>query len=177
MNNRALLTGCILGSALFLGGCDVKSDYQDLSQYMDEIRAKPKGTIQPLPQFVPYEAFTYSASGLRSPFERPMKVVVKREKTADSDVKPDLDRVKQFLENFSFDSFDMVGTISDEQGFYALVSADGSVYKVSVGDYMGRNHGRIVGITGTEVQIIEIVRSGEDGWVERPRTLSLRESF
>ena len=175
MTSKNFLAGCVAGVALFLGGCDVSPDYQDLSRFMDEARARPKGTIEPLPQFIPYEAFTYSASGLRSPFERPMNVVVKREQAIDMDVKPDLDRVKQFLENFSFDSFAMVGTISDDQGFYALVSADESVYKVTVGDYMGRNHGRIVGITGSEVQIIEIVRSGADGWVERPRTLGLRE--
>ena len=68
----------------------------------------------------------------------------------------------------------MVGTLSDDNGFWALLAAEGSVYRVQVGDYVGRNHGRIIGITETEIQVIEIVKSGSERWVERPRTLNLK---
>ena len=173
--NRLLLS-CSLIASVFLAGCDNNGDFRDLSRYMDEIRAKPKGSIEPLPKFNPYEAFTYAASGERSPFEKPIKVEVVRKQKVHSDISPDMDRVKQFLEGFSFDNFAMVGTLSDDRGFYALISADGNVYKVEVGDYLGRNHGRVIGITDTEIQVIEIVRNGPDSWVERPRTLALTES-
>ncbi|WP_281646091.1 pilus assembly protein PilP [Parendozoicomonas sp. Alg238-R29] len=173
--NRIILACGLLTTAL-LAGCDGGGDYQDLSRYMDEVRAKPKGSIEPLPKFNPYEAFTYGASGERSPFDKPVKVEIVRKQKVQSDISPDLDRVKQFLESFSFDSFSMVGTLSDDRGFYALISADGNVYKVEVGDYLGKNHGRVIGITDAEIQVIEIVRSGVDSWVERPRTLALNES-
>ena len=33
-----------------------------------------KGTIEPLPEFKPYESFQYSAAGLRAPFSKPVDV-------------------------------------------------------------------------------------------------------
>jgi type IV pilus assembly protein PilP len=44
-----------------------------------------------------------------------------------------------------------------------------------VGDYLGRNDGRIVGISESAVQVIEIVPDGEGAWLERPRSISLKE--
>jgi type IV pilus assembly protein PilP len=49
------------------------------------------------------------------------------------------------------------------------------VHRVKVGDYLGRNHGRVVGIDEAKVDVIEIVPDGEGGWLERPRSLALRE--
>lgn len=68
-----LLTALGLSLAL-LSGCGGGTDFNDLQQYMDEVRAKPKGTIEPLPAFIPYEAFTYSAAALRHPFQPPVKL-------------------------------------------------------------------------------------------------------
>jgi type IV pilus assembly protein PilP len=43
-----------------------------------------------------------------------------------------------------------------------------------VGDFLGRNHGKIVEMTDTYVAVVEIVSDGtQDGWVERPRTIEL----
>ena len=38
---------------------------------------------------------------------------------------------------------------------------------------MGMNQGRIVGISPTQIDLVEIVPDGRDGYVERPRTLVL----
>ncbi|CAM3539419.1 pilus assembly protein PilP [Parendozoicomonas haliclonae] len=176
MNSRKIAPALLFSGLTILAGCDSNAGYEDLSRFMDESRARPTGRIEPLPQFTPYEAFTYSASGMRSPFDKPIKVQLVRKQKVQSDIRPDLDRVKQYLENFAFDAFAMVGTLSDDNGFFALLSMDGGVHRVRVGDYLGRNHGRIIGITDSEVQVIEIVESGLDNWVERPRTLSLSGS-
>lgn len=45
----------VAGFAL-LAGCGVGGDFSDLRIYMDEVRAKPKGAIEPLPTFQPYES-------------------------------------------------------------------------------------------------------------------------
>ena len=170
---RALL---VCGLGVFLSGCNETAQYGDLAAYMDDVRASSRrGEIEKTPSFVEYEAFIYSASGLRSPFQPPIKVTAVREQRVISDIKPDFDRVKQYLENYSFDAFKMVGTLSNPDGFWGLLSTDGTVFRVRVGDYMGKNHGRIIGITDTEIQVIEVVSSGPDSWVERPRTVGLRE--
>ena len=160
---------------VLIGGCNNSSEFDDLQQFMESERAKPHGVVEPLPVVTPYEAFTYTSAGLRSPFQLPEKALLAKIQNGRSDIKPDDDRVKQFLESFNIDTFDMVGTLSNSRGNFALVQGEGGVYRVKVGDYLGTNHGRVVAINDTEIQIIEIVTDGDQGWLERPRTLTLRE--
>lgn len=164
----------VAGFAL-LAGCGVGSDFSDLRTYMDEVRAKPKGAIEPLPTFQPYESFTYRAASLRSPFQPPVKIdVVTRQKGA-PEIKPDESRVKQFLEGFNIETFEMVGTLRNDRQLFALVNGAGGVHRVKVGDYLGRNHGKILVIDDSKIDVVEIVPDGEGGWLERPRSLSLKE--
>lgn len=158
-----------------VSGCDGGGNFSDLQAYMDEVRARPKGEIEPLPKFQPYESFTYSAAALRSPFQPPVKLEMADRQKGSKDVKPDEARTKQFLEGFNIETFVMVGTLANDSGAFALVSGAGGVHRVRVGDYLGRNHGRILGIEESRVDVVEIVPDGEGGWLERPRSLSLKE--
>jgi type IV pilus assembly protein PilP len=90
-------------------------------------------------------------------------------------IKPDVNRPKQFLEGFNIETFSMVGILANASGRYALVNGAGGVHRVKVGDYLGRNDGRITKITDGEIDVIEIVPDGEGGWLERPRTITLKE--
>ena len=173
MNGARLLTGSLL--LLSLTACDSSGDFADLQAYMDEVRAKPRGVIEPLPQFQPYEAFTYSAAALRSPFQPPVRVDLQKRQKGSAEVKPDEARPRQFLEGFNIELFQMVGLLANGNGRFALVSGVGGVHRVKVGDYLGRNHGRIVAINDDRVEVVEIVPDGEGGWLERPRTLTLKE--
>jgi len=158
-----------------LAGCGGGGNFADLQAYMDEVRAKPKGSIEPLPAFQPYEAFTYSASALRSPFQPPVKIDLARQQKGTKDIRPDDTRIKQFLEGFNIENFTMVGSLSNDGGMYALVQGAGGVHRVRVGDYLGRNHGRVVSINEAAVDVLEIVPDGDGGWLERPRSLTLKE--
>jgi type IV pilus assembly protein PilP len=162
-------------SFLIISGCDQNGGFADLQTYMDEVRARPKGEIEPLPTFQPYESFTYSAAALRSPFQPPVKLEMADRQKGSKNVKPDEARTKQFLEGFNIETFVMVGTLANDSGAYALVSGAGGVHRVRVGDYLGRNHGRILAIDESKVDVVEIVPDGEGGWLERPRSLSLKE--
>ena len=166
---------CLSLIALFgLVGCG-GNEFADLQTFMDEARSRPAGKIEPLPRFEPYEAFTYSSASLRSPFQPPIRIDLTQRQRGSQDIKPDEDRVKQFLEGFNIESFEMVGTLSNNNGMQALIKGAGSVHRVKVGDYLGRNYGRITGIQDNRVDVVEIVPDGEGGWLERPRTLSLPE--
>jgi type IV pilus assembly protein PilP len=151
--------------------------YADLDAFMAEKRARPGGIIAPIPTFKAYEAFSYSATTLRSPFDRPIEVREITQLQAVSAVKPDEDRAKEFLEQYTFDSLTMVGTLSREGVDWSLIrDPDGGVHRVKLGNYLGRNHGKIVEMTDSYVAVIEIVTDGtEDGWLERPRTLKLSD--
>jgi type IV pilus assembly protein PilP len=50
------------------------------------------------------------------------------------------------------------------------------IHRVREGNYLGRNHGKIVEISESYVSVIEIVSTGVEGWIERPRTLKLSET-
>ena len=167
----------IVAAVLSLGlvGCDSSGSFADLQTFMDEVRARPKGAIEPMPKEVIYEPFTYVAAALRSPFQPPVKIDFVSQQKGNADVQPDETRVKQFLEGFNIESFGMVGTLSNEAGVYALIRGGDGVHRIRMGDYLGGNHGRVVAITAAGVEIIEIVSDGDGGWLERPRTLALQE--
>ena len=159
----ALLAGC--------GGPELA----DLDAFMAEKRARPGGIIAPIPTFKAYEAFAYSATTLRSPFERPIEVRDIAQLQAVSAIKPDENRAKEFLEQFTFDSLRMVGTLDRNNASWVLImDPEGGVHRVTIGNFLGRHHGKIVETTETYVAVTEIVSDGsEDGWVERPRTIKL----
>lgn len=173
MNGARLLIGSLL--LLSLTACDSSGDFADLQAYMNEVRAKPRGVIEPLPQFLPYEAFTYSAAALRSPFQPPVRIDLQKRQKGSAEIKPDEARPKQFLEGFNIEVFQMVGLLANGGSRFALISGAGGVHRVKVGDYIGRNYGRIVAIKDDRVEVVEIVPDGEGGWLERPRTLALKE--
>jgi len=171
---RAGLTFPLLLAVLLLGGCGSR-DFSDLDTFMDEKRARPGGIIDPIPTFKAYEAFSYGATRLRSPFDRPIEVREITQLQSVSAVQPDDTRAKEFLEQFTFDSLRMVGTLERGGEDWALVQdPEGGIHRVQIGNYLGRNHGKIVELTGTYLGVVEIVSDGtSEGWVERPRTIEL----
>ena len=164
-----------LACAAVLSGCGVDSDFSDLDAYMNEMRLRAPGKIEPTPVFRSYPTFTYNAANLRSPFSPQVRVDLARQKQGSRNVKPDPDRVKHYLEGFNIEQFEMVGTISNTAGSFALLRGAGGVHRLKVGDYLGRNDGRIVAISGSQVDVIEIVPDGQGAWLERPRTIPLKE--
>ena len=130
--------------------------------------------ITPIPPFKSYKAFSYSATTLRSPFDRPVEIREITQLQAVSTVKPDENRAKEFLEQFTFDSMGMVGSLSRSNVDWTLIQdPEGGVHRVKLGNFLGRNHGRIVEMTQSYIAVIEIVSDGNDGWVERPRSIKL----
>ncbi|WP_166259003.1 pilus assembly protein PilP [Marinobacter salicampi] len=170
---KAWLSVCM---ASLLAACSQGSGFSDIDRFMEETRAKPRGYVDPLPEFKAYEAFSYSAADRRSPFEPPIEVQLTMvDQQPQSNVEPDLDRPKEVLENFDLKSLKMVGTLRGAGGNqYALVADDeGGVHRVNTGNYMGQNYGRIIGVNEVRIELVEIVPNGRGGWVERPRSLSL----
>jgi len=158
-----------------LSGCGNGNDFSDLDAYMNQERLRPPGKIEAAPTFRPYETFTYNAASLRSPFSRQVRVDLAGQKQGSRNVKPDPARVKQYLEGFNIEQFEMVGTLSNAAGSFALLRGAGGVHRLKVGDYLGRNDGRIVAISGSQVDVVEIVPDGQGAWLERPRTIPLKE--
>ena len=148
---------------------------KNLDSFMQEKRSRPGGVIAPLPTLKAYEAFAYSATNLRSPFDRPIEVRKTTQLQAIAAIKPDENRAKEFLEQFTLDSLLMVGTLARDKNNWTLIKdPEGGVHRVRAGNYLGRHHGKIVDMADTSVAVVEIVSDGtSEGWVERPRTIKL----
>ena len=171
------LARCFSAMALLsaLSGCGAGDDYDDLDAYMSEMRLRGPGRIEPMPVFRSYPAFTYDAANLRSPFSPQISTDPAARRKGSHDVRPDPDRVRQYLEGFNIEQFEMVGTLSNATGSYALLRGAGGVHRLKVGDFLGRNDGRIVAISSTQVDVVEIVPDGQGAWLERSRTIPLKE--
>lgn len=158
-------------TTLILSGCADRIGMAE--QAMAEIRASTAQDIEAPPKVLLVEDFVYSASGLRSPFLPPSLVNVQGPTTAIDGVRPDINRTKEPLEQYEIAQLTFRGMlISPEGQQYALVQRpDGSVASVKVGDYLGLNDGRIVEITPTQINLIEIVPDSRAGFIERPQSL------
>ena len=160
-------------AATALSACGGADD--DLRQYIDEIKAKPGGRIEPLPQIQPAPTFVYEQAVRRSPFvpDTPQRRVSNDPNAVDG---PDANRAREFLEQFPLDTLKMVGTLGDRRASFGLVQAsDGLVHRVSVGNHLGQNYGRIVAISDSEIQLVEIIPDGLGGYLERPAAIALAD--
>ena len=147
-------------------------DMEDLDRYINEVKAKPGGRIDPLPEITPYTVFMYSADaeGVRSPFmpDTPQASSVS------GGARPDRDRSREYLESFPLDTLGMVGTLDMGGTSYGLVQAsDGLIHRVTPGNYMGQNDGRITEISESEITLVEIISDGIGGYIERDAAVSL----
>lgn len=169
---RKLMHGIVLALACTLAtGCTGGMD--DLEQYVAEVKARPGGRIEPLPEIKPYESFTYTASTMRSPFQ-PDTPVVADTGPGGGGVRPDTTRNREFLEQFPLDTLRMVGTLEAGGVFFGLVQdKDGLVHRVVPGNHLGQNDGRIVRVTPAQIELIEIVPDGLGGYFERPAAVAL----
>jgi len=172
MNKHLTLAVALLA----LAGCSLDGNYSDLRQKMTEVKHQPKGQIEPIPTFTPYSPYVYSAAAQRSPFARPVLESEQRLVGRRLDVAPDLNRQPELLERFPFDALKMVGTLSRGGQLWALIDdSDGGIHRITVGNHLGKNHGRVVNASASKLDILEIVPDGTGGWIERPRALTLEE--
>lgn len=168
-----LLSASVL--LLVLAACSPVNNFSDLQAYVAEVKGRPGAPVDPVPVFEPYEGFIYSAASMRSPFEVPVVIDGESGLLMSQDVEPDFEREREELENHALSGLTMVGMLVRNGIYQALIEdAVGVVHRVAVGNYLGRNFGRIESITETQLNLREIVPSGNGGWVERPQTLTLQ---
>jgi len=163
---RSVLTSLIVASAL--AGCGGRQS--DLLEYIDEVKARPGGRIEALPQIKPYETFAYEADTLRSPFtpDRPAG------RAAAAGPRPDSARAKEYLEQFPLDTMSMAGVLTQGSISYGLVQTqDGLIHKVQAGNYIGQYDGRVVAVTPAEIQIEELVPDGIGSFYKRSAAIAL----
>lgn len=163
-----------LALAALVAGCG--QDMSDLEEYAMEVKNRTSKNIDPIPQIKTFEPFAYEPADRRDPF---LPLLQSRDQAGAAAggagaVRPDVDRPREPLEEFPLDSLRMVGTISMQKRAFALIRApDGVVHRVSVGDHLGQNYGKITAVSEAEVVLMEIIPDGFGGWMQRPATVAL----
>lgn len=181
---KTILKLSLFSVFLILSGCiDWVDDTEDLKRFVAEVQAKPKGQVQPLPEFKPYHSFVYEGASLREPFQplviaEPVDEVVAAIAPDPEELKPDLERKKEYLESFALDQLEMVGTIykKDEEKLWALVKdTNAEIHRVTEGNHMGLDFGEIISLNEREIVLLEVIKNGRGGWMKRSRNLALTE--
>lgn len=171
---RWILLATVSGSLIACSG----NPTSDLEPYVNEVKNRQVPDIEPLPEFKPYESFSYLAADLRDPFTAPTFSHPQAVSTTASvnGIKPDFDRPSEPLEEFPLDSLRMVGTLEQHEDNWALINdTEGTIHRVQPGNYAGRNHGKITRVTEFEVELTEIVPDGIGGWLERQASIAISE--
>lgn len=162
---------------LLLASCS-NDDFSDLIQYISAVKARPKSTIEKLPEIKTIEPFIFKPDGLRDPFkpmEQPDQVENIGADTGNG-LKPDFARRKEELEAFPLDGLKMVGTVDMKSKLWALVKAsDNTVHRVQVGNYLGKNFGKIIRISTDKIELMEILPDKPGTWREQQTSLALTE--
>lgn len=165
-----------------LAGC-VSRDISDLQSYAEEVLARKGGRIDPLPEIKPYERYLYQSAeaGARDPFESFLEEREERVAQAISAEQQKYleeirNRNREELENFELDSLRMVGTLEDQNNLWGIVrDPQGTVHRVQVGNYLGRNYGKITNISEDRIELREIIQDPSGQWEERQAVLALAE--
>ena len=181
---RAIWITGFLCTFLIMSGC-VSTDISDLDQYVQETLARPGGRIEPLPEIKPYEAYAYQSAGenARDPF------VLFYAPSEDTALKDDDDRGltkemeneikhrnKEELEQYELDSLRMVGTMDNDDNQWGIIQdPEGAVHRIKVGNYLGRNTGKILNVFEDRIELREIVRNSQGRWEERQAAIALEE--
>jgi type IV pilus assembly protein PilP len=184
LNTRLLLAWAIPVLALLASGC-VSRDMSDLEYFAEEVLARAGGTIEPLPPIKPYERYLYQAEklGSRDPFKSFFEIEPEKEKLT-KDVDPNqqklIDEVvlhqSEELEKFELDALRMVGVLENPEAFWGIVrDQEGIVHRVQVGNYVGRNFGKIVNIQEDRIDVREIIKDSTGRYEEREVSLALSD--
>ena len=177
MNSLSRRLTC-LSAFLILSACG-DDDLSDLKQFVKEIKAIEGEEIEPLEAIKKGDFFYYELDDSRDPFiqveqiEEVMEVVDLPKKITNG-IKPDFSRIKEDLESFPLDSLKMVGTVKTDQ-LWALIRSEEGIQKVKLGNYLGKNHGKIIQLSTMEIKLEEIVKEDEESgiWIKKEAKLPL----
>jgi len=168
------IAGAVL-IAVMLSACTASMD--DLDKYIAAVKARPADPIEPIPPVKTYTPYEYDGLSGRDPFRQSITEGSDDVRaTTGTGPRPDFERSKQYLERYELDTLSMVGTFGKEQSYWALVrDPEGVIHRVPVGDYIGKNHGRVVDIKDTRLGLSELISDGAGGWLVREASIALGE--
>ena len=144
-------------------------NHDDIKEWMRSSEQNLRGKIPPLPQVNPYVPIAYDAAGMTDPFI----LKLKRPGNWWGRHASDFNRPGA-LEAIPW-SLSICGFFTQRQVPYAMVLANGALFQVKVGNYLGQDFGIVTSISETEIKLRELVQDTSGDWSERASSLQLQD--
>ena len=166
---------CMVLAVFVLTACSESMD--DLQEYIVSVKARPADPITPIPPVKTYTPYEYAGETGRDPFLRSISEGSDDVRSSKgTGPRPDFGRSKEYLERYELDTLSMVGTFSKAESYWSLIrDPEGIIHRVPVGNYIGKNHGKVIDISDTEIYLSELISDGADGWLVREASIDLGE--
>ena len=174
--NRVFLRACAFLLPWALLACG-PSRQETLKDWMVEERKLITPMVKKIPEPKPFYHLGYDAVGSSDPFAR--QFLVAAAVTEQQKENPDLSlahksRKRDPLEEFALESIAFVGTLEKQGRAVGLVRAQGKVFQVLAGQYIGKDFGKILRIDETSIQLREVAQDEEGKWLQRDATLRIQ---
>ena len=188
-----MMRGCFLGLlALLLVGCgEVPAGLSGLKDLVAPDRGLadleafvtrdygPPEPIKPLPPLPTQPVLVYGTSEYLDLFsESNAGLIVPEEQlpaTENYIAGPDPTRRSEPLEAFPLDQLEWVGLVETERGLWVLIrDPDGGLHRVTLGNYIGQDFGKIEGISQIKIDIAELRLLPDGQWTADSNSLTRR---
>ena len=164
----------LLMSFSLLACVDVQVD--DLEVFVAESKSKVYPLNDDIPVLKKIDTLTYTQEKARSPFSQPQaEVATEVRNTPKSCPQPNFERKKEALEMFSLSSMKMRGTLEINDQLWALIQvSNNEVHRVKPGYFLGLNHGKVLKVTTSQIDLLELASDSSGCWQERITQLTLQ---
>jgi len=171
LSRAALLVLCCL-----LTACG-PSRQDDLRQWMQEQRQAgvPRARSLAAPQV--FKHLPYAQGERKDPFTKHSLLAPANAQAAPANPHLSLShksRTRQPLEDIALESMHFVGMLEKHGRYVALVRANGILYQVLPGQYIGKNLGKVWRVDESGIALREIAQDADGNWLERNAYLRLQ---
>ena len=152
--------------SLPLAGCNRSSPYQDLQDYLKQVREQQAVMMNNLHTLdvKPPVPVIYDGNLHRSPFEELGQMTGPVKSSATNP-----------LQAYSLNMLRLLGTVTEKGMTVAYVTTpDNMVYRVQVGEMIGDHHGKIINIQPGAVNVMELDTDNPRDGMQRVVSLKLR---
>jgi type IV pilus assembly protein PilP len=170
---QIVLAAMVMACGVLVAGCE--NDQGDIQSWMREQATGMRGAVKPLPEIKIFPVIDYVALDELEPFNAARIEPAKPQRLRADDPRLDPDRQREPLEAYPLETLKMVGVLGKGKSIHALVQADKALYQVRVGNFIGRNYGKVITISQDSLELQELVEDLNEGWVERVTTVQLQE--
>ncbi len=157
----------ILGCVIMLTGCN--GDTQSLQAWISQIKTKTVPKNVNIPPLKEYISQPYTAANMVSPFS------AVRVGSAVLEAPPDGARPKEPLESVPLENIKYIGMIKQDDMIKGMLKIDIKIHQVRLGDHIGQNYGKITAIKEDALTVKELIKDGENKWIDKIVTLPIQQ--